>query len=355
MYRFKVCELKTGLVLDEAPFRISGELSRSLQSYGSGVLELLTRDESCPENWEQLILPRRNLLLVVDEQDRIVWHGIPKNRLRRGGGVVTFPCVTIEGYLLCRYVPTRAYTQRDQAVIAADILRVAADSVGLPIITHCPLTGVLRDRTYADDENARVYDRLQELAAVENGFNWTIEVEWTDDTHTRVGYTFRTGYPHLGYRTPTPEHVFDLPGNITDYEYDEQWGEGDAATHVRAVGDGDGETKTMSAPVIDTRREAAGWPRMEARRQFSGVTEKRTIDGHAQAMATQLFGGQDVITLSVRDGAGTSLGDLTLGDSAKVQIASDDLTLDAVFIVVGWALTPGSAEFKPTLARIGGM
>lgn len=353
MYRFLICDLKTGDVLDSAPFTIEGSLTRVLQGHGAGTLTLPVQHPKCPPNWENLALPWRSLVLVLDEADRIVWHGVPTNRTRRGGGVVVLPCVTLEGYLLRRYVPSLAYLQRDQALIAKDLAALAGDSVGLPLEYDCPPTGVLRDRVYADDENARAYNRLQELAAVENGFNWTIDVAWADDTHTRVRYTFRTGYPHLGYRTGTPEHVFELPGNVSGYEYEEQWGETDAATHVRAIGDGDGETKVASAPIVDTLRESSGWPRLEAREQFSGVTEQHTIDSHGQALAAQLFGGQGVISLTVRDGVGTSLGDLTLGDSARVQIRTDDLVLDEVFAVVGWSVSESSSVFTPTLARLG--
>lgn len=352
MYRFLVCELKSGRVLDEAPFTIEGGLSRQLQGYGSGRLNLPVREDSCPANWEQLVLPWRSLVLVLDEGDRIVSHGIPTNRLRAGGGVVGFPCVTVEGYLLRRHVPSRAYRNRDQALIAQDLAAVCADSVGLPLVFDTPLTGVFRDRDYADDENATVYDRLQQLAAVQGGFNWAMDVEWTDDSHQQVRYVFRTGYPFLGNRSPNPEHVFDLPGNITGYEFDERWGDGDAATHVRGFGEGDGDTKPMSEPVVDTVREAAGWPRLEERRNFSGVSVQSTLDGHTRAAAAQLFGGQQVITLTARDGSGTSLGDLSLGDTARVEIRDDELTLDEVMVVVGWSLTPGSGEFKPTLARL---
>lgn len=352
-YRFKVAELKTGDVLEEVPLEIESDMTRNLQSHGAGSFGLPVRHPSTPANWEQLILPGRSLILVLDEADRIVGHGIPNDRQRDGSGVVAYPASTLEAYFLERYVPTRAYVQRDQAAIAQDLAAVCADEAGIPLWFECPPTGVYRDRTYAADENTWVYDALQQLAAVEGGFNWTVDVDWVDDSHKRVKYTFRTGYPYLGNRSATPEHVFEAPGNVTDYQYNEPWRSGDAATYVQAVGDGDGETKLMSAPVIDTVREAAGWPRTEAREQFSGVKEQDTIDQHARGMARTLFGGQQVITVTVKDGVGTSLGDLSLGDTARVRIRSDDLVFDEVFVVVGWSMSPGSAEFKPTLAKLG--
>lgn len=352
MYRFKVCELKTGLVLDEVPFTIEGEPSRVLQGHGTGTLSLPVLHPACPTNWDQLILPWRNLILVLDEQDRIVWHGIPNDDPTSSADTVSFPCVTLEGYLLRRYVPTLTYTQRDQIDIARDLAALCGDDAGIPLKYDCPKSGVLRDRTYADDENARVYNRLQELAAVNNGFNWTMDVTWADDAHSRVEYTFRTGYPYLGNRSDNPEHVFDMPGNVTDFEHSHPWGEGDAATHVRAIGDGEGDAKVMSEPIIDTLREGSGWVRLEERRQFSGVTDRETIQSHAHKMARQLFGGQDIITLTVRSDAGTTLGDLGLGDTARVMIDAPTRHLNAVPVVVGWSLDPTAEIYKPTVAKL---
>lgn len=353
MYRFTVCELKTGKVLDDAPLTINGELSRVLQAYSEGTLQLPLLHEATPETWEQLILPMRSLILVLDEMDRIVWHGIPVNRVRTGEPIVSYPCATIEYYLLRRYVPTMIYTRTDQATIARALAGLAADAAGIPLLFDTPATRVQRDREYADDENARVYTRLQELAAVQDGFNWTIDVDWTDDTHSQVSYTFRTGYPYLGRRVNDPDHVYELPGNLTGFSYEERWGEGDAGTHVRAIGDGEGSTKVMSSPVIDTLREGSGWPRLEERTSFSGVTSVQTIASHAHQMAVQLFGGQNVITLDARsDDGGTPLGQLTLGDSALVSIDAPSLTLDEVWVVVGWSLGVDSRTYKPTLARM---
>lgn len=352
-YSFTICELTTGKVLESAPFTITGELSRVLQGHGEGELSLSVFDPACPPNWRHIILPWRTLILITDEQDNIVSHAIPVDRPRNNPTTVAYPCVTVEAYFQRRYVPTKSFRSTDQAEIARWLAGVCADAAGIPLEFDTPATGRRRDRDYADDENARVYSRLQELAALDDGFNWTVDVEWASADRDRVRYVFRTGYPHLGYRTTSPDHVFDYPGNVTDFDHQEPWSDGDAATHVRAIGDGEGNAKVMSAPVIDRLREAAGWPRLEDRRSFSGVKEQATIDSHAQKMAAQLFGGQNIITVTVREDAGTPLRNLTLGDTARVQIDAPTLTLDEVWVVVGWAIDADSRTYKPTLARLG--
>ncbi|ALE91812.1 hypothetical protein AOC05_04905 [Arthrobacter alpinus] len=363
MYRFIVCELITGKVLDELPMVITSDLTRFLKMYGEGTLALPLfdgRGRLVSDTWEQAILPQRSMILVVDDADRIVWPGVPQSRGRQGAGknasLINFPCRTLEAYPIRRYMPTRNYRGMDQASIFQSMLETMTDG-GIGLDYDCPDTGVIRDRPYNDDENARVYDRVNELSAVLDGFDWTIDVAWGDDAHTFVRKIARTGYPYLGNRTASPVHTFETGQNVTDFDFQEPWGEGDAATHVRAIGDGEGESKLMSAPVIDTVREAAGWPRLEERRTFSGVTVQTTIDSHARAVAQYLFAGQKVLTLTARNTVHgedfTRLGDLTLGDTARININTPQLRLDAVWPVVGWSLTPETGVYKPTLAKIG--
>ena len=351
-YRFKVFGLKTRDFLGELPFEIEGELTRVLQGYGSGKLALDVTADGVPENWDQLILPWRNLILVVDEDDNILWPGVPNAKTTSTLTKVTYPCVTVENYFVQRYTPSLRFVQKDQADIARALAAVCGDAAGIPLEYDCPRTGVLRDEQYAADEDGRVYTRLQELAASENGFNWTVDVEWANDDHSKVKFVFRTGYPHLGNRTAHPEHVFALPGNISEFQGSLSWAEGDAATSVQGSGDGNGETKLMSTPIIDTVREAADWPRLEERRQFSQVKDQAALDARVQAFAAEMFGGQDVVTVTVTNGLGTSLDDLTLGDSAVLSIDAPTKKVHEVPVVVGWSLSAESSKFKPTLAKL---
>lgn len=359
MYRFVICDLISGKVLDELPMVITSDLTRFLKMYGEGALAVPLfdgRGRIVSDTWEQAILPMRSLILVVDDADRIVWSGVPQTRSRSTEYSVSFPCRTVESLLIRRYVPTLNFPGKDQARIFQALVETTIIG-GMGLDYDCPDTGILRDRAYADDENARVYDRINELAAVSNGFDWTIDVQWGDDAHTYVRKIARTGYPHLGSRTAFPVHTFELGQNITNFDYSEPWGEGDAATHVRAIGDGEGDSKVTSAPVIDAVREAAGWPRLEERKSFSGVTVQPTINAHAQAMAGYFFAGQNILTLEARNPAGgedfTTLGDMALGDTARAIINTPQLQLDEAWPVIGWALTPETGVYKPTLAKIG--
>ncbi|WP_181034042.1 hypothetical protein [Arthrobacter sp. GMC3] len=362
-YRFIICELVSGRVLDELPMVITSDLTRYLKMYGEGSLALPlfnVRGRLVSDTWEQAILPGRSLVLVVDDRDNIVWSGAPQRRGRQGTGkdasLIKFPFRTVEAYFIRRYVPTLNFQGKDQARIFQALMESTTEG-GIGLDYDCPDTGVLRDRPYNDDENFRVYDRVNQLAAVLDGFDWTIDVVWGDDAHTWVRKIARTGYPHLGNRSQNPAHTFETGQNVIDFDSQESWDEGDAATHVRAIGDGEGESKVMSDPIIDTVREAAGWPRTEERKSFSGVTVQTTIDAHAQALATYLFGGQDVLELTARNPTGredfTRLGEITLGNTARAIINTPQLKRDVVWPVVGWSLTTETGIYKPVLAKIG--
>lgn len=358
-YAFTVCEAKTGdVIIDDLPFIIKGDLDAGLQqdSGGSLALPLLGPEGDLVDpDWEAHIIPWRSMIVVTEAEDRqrIVWAGLVTAMDRNLSPVVNFVGKTVEAYLIERYVPTLSYTQKDQcSVIARDLFAVAADDAGIRLVLDCPPSGVLRDREYHDDENARVFDRLAELAAVENGFNWAIDATWETESRKRVVLTARTGYPHLGNRSSNPNHFFELPMNVTDFNY-KQAGN---PTHVRAIGDGEGDSKLMSTPVIDTVREAAGWPRREVRPSFTGVTDQGSINNHALAVGQGYFTDVGVIELSARDPSQgedfTRLRDLTRGDTARVKIKTTSTNLDQVLVVVGWSLSSNSG-YKALLAKIG--
>ena len=205
--RFYVCDIKTGNVIDEYPMEVTSELSTRLKTYGSGELALLINHEACPRTWREDFVPWRILVLVCDDQDRIMWGGVPNTRGTTQEDRVTFPMVTLEKYFDRRYMPSAEYEQQDQtSVIARAMAEVCGDDlIGVGLDYDTPASGVLRDRSYYNDEDARILTRIQQLSNVINGFEWTIALEWADSDRARVRKIFRTGYPTLGYVTEEPE------------------------------------------------------------------------------------------------------------------------------------------------------
>lgn len=367
--RFIICDLITGTVLDEAPLVIAEDLTRQLKGVGEGKFFAPFFDGEgrlyTSRYWEKLIVPWKSLILVTDEGGRIIWHGIPNSNATPGINGQEIPCRTVEEYLLRRYMPTAEFLDVDQATIFTAMIN-AANVNGIGLEVDAPPTGAILERLFQDAENTRIGDRLTELSNASPGFDWMIDVQWADAAQSRVRKIARMR-PTMGNRTTTPEHAFISGVNITDATPETRWGQGDAATLVTAVGDGEGESRLISAPGIDTIREAAGWPRLEERRNFSGVDSEETIAAHMARMKQAFFGGQTLVTLEAKipgdDDHYTGPADLTLGDTAQinVRVGQDPvdldkfaIELDAVWPVVGYSLSQDMKTWKPTLADLTG-
>lgn len=353
MLTFLSAALISGEIRAELPLAPVDPLSRYLMDVGDGTLALPIRDPSCPADWIDHTRPWRTLLIAVDERAQIVWAGIPTDRVRDPADpVVQMPCVTVEGYLDRRYVPDLSFVGRDQTRYIARGLVETTNERGIGLEYDTPASGVFRNRDYYDDESATVLQRLQELSAVINGPEWTIDVEWSNEGQTRVRKVFRTGHPHLGYVTDRPDAVFELPGGVESAEYTEGWTSDKAATYVVATGDGEGESKVISAPVIDTEREGADWPRLELRRSFSSVTRQATINEHAERTAAEVFGGEHLVALTHRAYEPPLFGEWGLGDSVGLSIHTEVVDLEEVWRVVGWSLSDTDGSIEPYIARV---
>lgn len=363
--KFIACDLVTGDVLEEVPLELGQDLTYQLKGPGDTVLRAPYWDnqgrEALPfRYWENLVVPQKTLICLVDgPNDDIVWGGTPTDR-QRGlkASYAGFPTQTLESYLTRRYMPTMHYVNVDQAYIVRSMVALANDQ-GINFQVDAPNTGILRERHYLDEEQARIGDRLNDLSNVTNGFDWRVDLQWSSTDHRRVDKVLRIGYPWLGNRTAYPEHEFRLGVNVTDALLDERWGQGDAATAVKAIGDGDGENRLQSSLGIDSALEAAGWPRLEERRSYTGVTDRPTIEDHRRRLESVMFGGQRVVTLEARNPGSaekfTRLSDIRLGDTGRVVIKSDQYVgfeLDEVWPITGWTLAQDMLTYRPTLANI---
>lgn len=352
------CDLVTGEIIEELPdLRPSGPLRSLLGAYSSTTFILpipLGGNGAPPRDWVAATEPGRTMIVAV-LADRPVWAGIV---LVRSGGTeatVELGCATLEAYLDRRYVGDHDWESADDiAVIAAGLAADANDVEGIGLVVDAPATGVLRDRTYLDQDDKTVYSALRELMGVEGGPEWTIALDWTDSTHTAVAKILRVRR-RIGH-SGTPAAVFDASSEAR-YTFREDYSSGSGANHVVATSSGEGEDRPQSDPARAEELIAAGWPRWEHRYSpSSSITEQETLDAHAAAALAVMARGSRILTITARFDAYPVLGtDWGIGDDIGYELTGHrhPTGLTGIARAIGWELDSLAGTVAPILLTPG--
>lgn len=257
----------------------------------------------------------------------ILWQVTPSGGGRNGVSL-SVQGSTFESYLDRREIRTNlTYAQVDQFTIARSLIASAQSrtegNLGITWGTH--LSGVKRDRTYLASESASYGQRLSELAAVLNGFEYRI-VGYVDPTTGARVREFVTGYPGLG--RPDVEHVFSEPGNVLSWSYAGDGTRG--ATSFRARGDSvssdvSGDATALLSDVVERADLLAdGWPLLDRTDDYYSVVLKPTLDEYASENATIYGGAARVMYASVRLPYGRdAFSPGNVGDRARLVLKND--------------------------------
>lgn len=244
-------------------------------------------------NQVQKIVPAKTVVHVYRDADiwgtYIIWS-VRVRSSSRGPVTVEFQGATLESWLYRRIIDLDlSFDNIDQFDIARSLLSNAqvgwspyASSANLGIIAQTNDSGVLRDRTYHVEEAASVGQRLQELANVDNGFEYMISTYVDTESDLRVReFVIRT---ELGEENK--EAVFTYPGSILSYEisYDAT----DTATAWWARGDtidedvlGTSLPLMTEAPVLSDEWLENAFPHMDKVVDYSSVILLDTLEEYA--------------------------------------------------------------------------
>ena len=362
-------DLKTGYVATRLPLTPSSSPAKLLGAIGSANFNLPVTDRECPAGWEQVTEAGRTVIAgtVADANgyERLVWSGIVLRRVRSLNGVnVGLVCSSIETYLERRYVDSTLgpFVNADQHHVFAALIGHANTS-GIGLLVDAPDSGVLRDRTeYYRYSDQQIYAMVDNLAKVEDGPEWTIRTSFAADEPKRLAFTAMARTPYIGAVVDPPPWVFSAPGNITELEYVEGYGDGEYANVAVAGGTGDGTARIMSTSGLaqDTAQLAAGWPLMESRVSDSNLTTQESVDALALGELASVRAGAHTIRVTIRTDD-LPLGELWgLGDTAAVRVEAWDQAsqrgaaqfpsgLDSTWRITGWELDQGGDSIKPTL------
>lgn len=238
------------------------------------------------------IVPARTVVHVYRDADiwgtYIIWT--MKLKSSRSGPVIDIQGATLESWFDKRIVDLDlTFTQVDQFDIARALVNNAQTgwspyeaNANLGITYANNDSGVLRDRQYYLTEGTSVGQRLQELAAVDNGFEYMIN---TYDDYS-LGYRVREMKFASEIGVENLDLLYTYPGAILDYEitYDAT----DSGTAWWTRGDTiDDDVSGTSSPLMTTAPVLAdewlenAFPHMDKVVDYSSVTVLSTLQDYA--------------------------------------------------------------------------
>jgi hypothetical protein len=213
---------------------------------------------------------------------------------------------------------TQAFAAVDQLSLARSLVQTAqaigGANIGVTVGTET--SGIARDRTYWSYELKQVGEAVEQLANVDGGFDFAIDVT------QQLGKVLTLSYPRRGRIAGSTGIAFVDGKNLLDYEVVEDASR--CATVFTAVGAGEGGDMLI-ATKTRTDRLDIGFPLLSATGSWKDVSRQSTLDGYAQAgvdarATVPMFWTLDVDPDDIDGGFGTFI----VGDDALLEIGSDD-------------------------------
>ena len=282
------------------------------------------------------VVPAKTVVHVYRDADiwgtYIIWS-VNVSSSSRGPVTVQFQGATLESWLYKRIIDIDvSFEDEDQFDIARTLLENAQigwfpypSNADLGIIAQSNLSGVLRDRTYHVEEAASVGQRLQELASVDNGFEYIINTYADTESDLRVREFVLA--EELG--SENQDAVFTYPGSILSYDitYDAT----ESATAWWARGDTidedvlDASLPLMTeAPVLSEEWLENAFPHMDRVVDYASVTVLDTLEDYAAWWRDNKSGifAVPVISINTTD-TPTLITPQSLGSSAMFTIVDE--------------------------------
>lgn len=336
-YRLLTVDLGSGTVREELPLEsVQLEIPRVGASEFSGRIHARH-----PKAVRANLDPARTLIAVERNLD-IIGHAILWG-VRKAGDFLELSGGGLWSALGRRVLAeTRTYTAVDQLTIAEDLVlwtqgrgnpaygTSAGDTLGdLSITVDTATSGVTRDRTYYGWELKPVAEAVEQLAAVSNGFDFWITVDWNTG-RTVLDRTFHTAYPRRGRKT---EIVLELGANIEDYGLDVNAGL--LSNRVHAVGEGEGQDMLRTS----TSDPGSTYPLLEETMALKDVKELATLEGHVQRrLETRRAPVTSPSLLEVRLGPTLPFGAWVPGDTVTLRIDDGWVSVDGPYQIEAWTL-----------------
>lgn len=239
---------------------------------------------------------------------------------------------------------TLTYTGVDQLDIVRGLIdhaqSVTNGTIGITYDTTD--SGVTRDRTYQAWERKNVGEAIEQLAAVDGGFDWRYDHNWVGGVPTwSAGFT----YPATGRTT---EHVFEVGTNCTITNYEE---DGSAIANLVDVFGAGTAAETLTATVQNTALQGP-YPILEATETHSDVLVLATLELHGRRRLSRGAGPTRRVQLNTFADTDPVLGSYICGDRVRVRADHGWLQLDETMRIteIGVTVTGGAETVSLALA-----
>jgi len=349
-YRYLLRDVVSGALLAEMPFE-QASYSHVLNAPGAFSGTMALKQPAGVQAVLRSALSLGRNTLFVERDGVIVWGGF----LWTSASDVEAGTFQLAGEGFHSYYRRRllradkTYTGADQATIAVDLLDWAHNVVGGFVIVHTDAvatTGVLRDRTYLAVERHWVGEAIEQLAAVDGGFNFRYHSFWDPPGSSNIKTRFAVDYPASGQAT---DLVFEVGTQLSDLKVT-----GDAthlATHVDAIGaTPTAASSPLIAAVADPARLAA-MPMLDDVVNLTDVNVLATLEGHAKTRLKRGAAPVRIPQATADPALVPVLGFYKTGDVVTVRGSVGLETLDGKFRIAEYTVTVGDAgDEKVTLA-----
>ena len=353
LYRYLFADLLTNQILAELPLTgVTFTEQLNVAGTFTGHL-LLSGINTAGLNVNAATIPGR-CAIYVDRNGELVWGGVIW--LRDYSSADQRMSLTAREFLSYyerrRISDTLPYTGYDQLAIALNLMNYAEGkphgSLGL-LFNQDPgsssTSGVIISRLYYNYELKTVFQAIQDLSKANNGFDFEISVYY--DGAGNPAKSFNTYYPHSGnrYDPNNPSiPVFELPGNIVEYQYPEDGSK--AANEIFGLGAGSGLGRLVEI-VDDSTKLSTGWPLLQEQGNFTDIYDPTLLTNLTQGMINATSYPPVTLKIAVPAYVDPVYGSYELGDDVRVIITDPRFpdTLDAVYRITAISIDAG--EDKP--------
>lgn len=287
-------------------------------------------------------------LIVVERDGVIVQDGIviasPYDDV---GSKRSVSCVSLWSYLRRRYLRARkSYAAVDQFDIVRDLVdymqTVFGDAGSIGLVVESNDSGVVRDRTFEAWEVKEIGEAIEQLASVDNGFDFAIDCAWDPATGALVK-TLRLAN-RRGRPFSSSGHVFELGRNVTSYK----WPSDGSTMANRSIATGAGEGASMlietaadSYQYLDLASGGPGYPVYEEVTSWKDVSVRANLVDRAAASVAARSTPVVLPEITLRADMDPVLGSYVEGDAARFIVPPGysprhPAGLDTYIRIMGW-------------------